>query len=100
MAIHNKKTIQSNFQDIATGKKTFDIRKDRCNYQVGDIILFQEVTERNIINSLTGRLDSYVEYTGRTVEAEITYKQNGGYGLKGNNWCALGIRVLSVKNKG
>lgn len=100
MTIHNKKTIQSNFQDIATGKKTFDIRKDRCNYQVGDIILFQEVTEKNIINSLTGRIDSYVEYTGRTVEAEITYKQNGGYGLKGSHWCALGIRVLSVKNKG
>ena len=55
MAIHNKKTIQSNFQDIATGRKTFDIRKDRCNYQVGDIILFQEVTERNLINTWKGR---------------------------------------------
>lgn len=99
MAIHNKKTIQSNFQDIANGNKTFDIRKDNCNYQVGDIIVFQEVSERNLLNALTGRLDSYVEYTGRTIEAEITYKQSSGYGLK-NNWCALGIQVLSVKNKG
>lgn len=93
MAIHNKKTVQSNFQDIANGVKTFDIRKDRCNYQVGDIIVFQEVVERDVFNSFSGRLDSIVEYTGRSVKAEITYKTKGGYGLK-NNWCALGLKLV------
>ena len=93
MAIHEKKTIQSNFQDIASGVKTFDIRKDRCNYQVGDIIIFNEVMENEIFNVFSGRVDSLVEYTGRSVKAEITYKTKGGYGLK-NNWCALGLKLI------
>ena len=93
MAIHEKKTIQSNFQDIASGVKNFDIRKDRCNYQVGDIIIFNEVMENEIFNVFSGRVDSLVEYTGRSVKAEITYKTKGGYGLK-NNWCALGLKLI------
>ena len=93
MAIHSKKTIQSNFQDIASGNKTFDIRKDRCNYQVGDIIIFNEVIERDFLNAFSGRLDAVVEYTGRSCKAEITYKSKGGYGLK-NNWCALGLKLI------
>lgn len=97
MAVHNKKTVQSNFVDIMNGIKTFDIRKDRCNYQVGDTIIFQEVIEKGVFNQITGRVDDYVEYTGRSVEAKITYKQLGGYGMKNNNWCALGIRVLNIK---
>ena len=74
MTIHSKKTIQANFQDIVSGNKTFDIRKDRCNYQVGDIIIFNEVVERDFLNAFSGRLDAVVEYTGRSCKAEITYK--------------------------
>ncbi|MGN1344666.1 MAG: DUF3850 domain-containing protein [Traorella sp.] len=93
MTVHSKKTMQANFQDIADGIKTYDIRKDRCNYQVGDFIIFQEVLERDVMNAFSGRLDSIVEYTGRSIKAEITYKQKGGYGLK-HNWCVLGLKLV------
>lgn len=69
---HDLKLSQKYFKDVGRGIKTFEIRKNDRNYQVGDTIFFHEVEEE------TG------EYTGwGSKKFKITYitdyAQQDGY---------------------
>lgn len=82
MAKHEKKCVQRNFQSIWDGSRTADVRKNNCNYQVGDTIIFREVRDINIYSrSHNGFIDSE-EYTGRCVVVEITHMAKDLPGLK------------------
>jgi ASC-1-like (ASCH) protein len=61
--IHELKTWPQYFQDIKEGKKTFEIRKNDRNYQVGDVLLLKEWDP----NTLEG------EYTGEEMKVHVTY---------------------------
>ncbi|MFB8726134.1 DUF3850 domain-containing protein [Enterococcus casseliflavus] len=67
---HNLKIDKQFFSAILNNLKTFEIRYNDRNFQVGDFITLEEVTE-----------DS--EYTGRKVSGVITYmtdyQQQEGY---------------------
>jgi hypothetical protein len=49
------------FKEVCTGKKSFEIRKNDRNFQVGDLLYLQEFDLEE------------QEYTGRVVERKITY---------------------------
>lgn len=81
--IHKLKTVQPFLDDIMSGKKTFEMRKDDRNFQVGDRLdLFEgteEITE-----------DTDIRYRKHT-HVWVTYKLSGGqFGIP-EGYCILGI---------
>lgn len=73
MEIHELKTWAEFFKAIQSGEKTFEIRNNDRNFQVGDMLLLREYdleTDR---------------FTGRETIKQITYitdfLQNDGYGV-------------------
>ncbi|MFG6322390.1 MAG: DUF3850 domain-containing protein [Lachnospiraceae bacterium] len=70
--IHELKVLQDYFDDVLTGKKRFELRRDDRDYQVGDIFILKEWTPDG-------------GYTGRQYSGTISYILRGcscpGYGL-------------------
>jgi len=54
MTEHKVKSWPEFFNDIADGTKTFDLRKNDRDYQVGDTIVFEEFKPR--LGTYTGEL--------------------------------------------
>ena len=44
MKTHIKKLTQPFFDDVWYGKKKFELRKNDCDYNVGDFIILKEYT--------------------------------------------------------
>jgi len=65
MQTHELKTISPAFQAIISGEKSFEIRENDRNFQVGDVLLLIEVepTPSGI----------HQVYTGKMKEVKITY---------------------------
>ena len=61
MITHNLKTWPNIFEEMYKGNKSFDIRENDRNFQIGDQIILDEYD--NINNT----------YTGRHLHAKITY---------------------------
>lgn len=59
-----KKTWMPFFQEILDGKKTFDARLANFDCKVGDVLVLEEYDQKK------------KEYTGRTIEKEITFILN------------------------
>lgn len=68
---HSLKILPEYFNAIASGRKTFEIRKHDRNYQVGDKLILKEWDGS--------------KYTGRIIKKEIVYMldDNSGYVLEG-----------------
>ncbi|MGT2751309.1 ASCH/PUA domain-containing protein [Streptococcus orisasini] len=77
MTIHKIKLSHYFFDDVASGRKTFELRKNDRHYQVGDRLCLCEVKEAKL--------------TGRKVLVTITYKLQGFTGLA-DDYCILGIK--------
>ena len=56
---HYLKTIQPYYDEVESGNKTFEIRVNDRNYQVGDILILQEWTG--------------TDYTGKSITKQVTY---------------------------
>lgn len=74
---HNVKSWGMFYQDILTGKRTSDIRKNDRRYAVGDILNLNE------FDPVTGK------YTGHQQNVEITYLQ-----CNKSNPCAISRDAL------
>jgi hypothetical protein len=89
MTRHEVKSWLHFFAAIKDGKKLRDLRSDDRNYQVGDILVLQE------FNQVFGY------YTGREVEAEITYITNRSTPCAFSSavlqpgYCILSLKVLA-----
>ncbi len=79
---HELKILPEYFDDITSGKKTFEIIRNDRNYKVGDVLILREWNKRN--------------YTGCEVTAEVTYILDDFEALK-EGYIVMGIKVLSVK---
>ena len=77
---HKIKLSSKYFDDVKSGRKSFEIRKNDRNYRVNDILIMQEYTKSG-------------EYTDRYIEAVIIYMLEDGNYLK-DGYVALGIEVL------
>lgn len=72
-----KKILPEYFKDVCSGKKTFEIRKDEDNANVGDILILKEWDGER--------------FTGKQAIKQISYvlRNVPGYGLK-EGYCILG----------
>ena len=79
---HVLKTIAPYFEEVASRRKTFEVRKDDRGFQVGDTLVLEEIDEQGW-------------YTGRNCTVEVVYKLSGGqFGIE--SWyCVLGIKLLA-----
>ena len=82
---HDLKTDTKVFQDVLDGNKTFEIRFNDRDFQVGDSVLLKET-------QFTGeQIESGqpLIFTGREIHKRISYLLSG-YGLQ-DGWVILGI---------
>jgi hypothetical protein len=78
MKIHQVKSWPEYFQPITNGVKTFDLRKNDRNYQVGDEISFEEFRP------------GVGEYTGKMATRKIVFILRDFDGLM-PGYCILGL---------
>lgn len=79
MQIHELKILPMYFDDVASGRKSFEVRYDDRGYLVGDILHLRE-------------FDNY-EYTGRDILAEVTYILDDSRFCK-NDYVIMSLRLL------
>ena len=94
MKLHELKIKHEYLEDVVCGKKTFELRKNDRDYQVGDLIHFiDEGHIKPITNKFycEERIDDDALY-------KITYilKDIPEYGLD-KDYCILGIKKLNIK---
>jgi len=77
MKTHYLKTWPKFFEDVASGKKTFELRKDDRGFEIGDTVILDEWCPDK------------KEFTKRRYNFTIKYKLTGGqFGLE-NGYCIL-----------
>jgi hypothetical protein len=77
---HKLKLSKMFFDDVRSGRKSFELRKNDRDYQIGDILELREMDNG--------------EPTGRVIEKEITYILEGFAGLK-EDWCILALADIA-----
>jgi ParB family chromosome partitioning protein len=80
--IHDIKLAAMYFDDVQSGKKSFELRKNDRNYKVGDFLNMHEYSDG--------------KDTGRSIDAEIIYMIEDYNGLE-EEYCILGIKLLDHK---
>jgi hypothetical protein len=79
--VHRLKTWDEFMMDIATHKKTFEVRKNDRGFKTGHILL------------LEGWDNKEQKYTDKVIEAEVTYTLYGGqFGIE-EGYVVMGIKV-------
>lgn len=76
---HYIKILPEFYKAIKSGEKTFEVRFNDRNYQVYDILHLQEWVNGG--------------YTGREIEAEVTYLLND------KNYCKKNFVIMSIQVK-
>jgi len=90
MKIHELKTDPDVFQQVWEGQKTFEIRKNDRNFQVGDMLVLRETefSGKQMTEGMT------LEYTGLQVVAiAISLMCGPIYGLC-EDWCIMSIKPI------
>ena len=94
MKLHELKILHPYLIDITIGTKTFELRKNDRDYQVGDLIHFIDIREDDTEN------DKCVcePYIDENTLYRITYvlKNVEKYGLD-KDYCILAIKKLEIK---
>lgn len=76
-----KKILPDYFAAVVTGNKTFELRKDEDNIQIGDILILKEFDKN--------------EYTGRYAQCNVSYvlRDAKEFGLM-DGYCAIAIECF------
>ena len=77
---HELKTIAPYFGDVVLGKKTFEVRKNDRNFQVGDFLHLRE------------RDEGEHKYTGQEAFRSIVYILKGEFFGIHKDFCIMGIK--------
>ena len=75
---HELKILPQWFNDVESGKKTFELRENDREYKVGDKLMLREWDGEKFTGRQTTRLISYI------------YHGDGSFGLS-EGYCILGI---------
>lgn len=81
---HELKIVASDYKDVISGKKSFELRKNDRGYKQGDSLKMLEFKDG--------------KHTGRTIDADIIYMLEDYTGLT-EGYCILGIRVTGYTGK-
>lgn len=113
---HTLKCWPPYFEDVRTGKKQFELRKDDdLEYKVGDILHLREFKPCMRCHG-TGRVRDYTDmmncicnndcgkYTRRSVKVRVVYRFADAdtdlpFDLLGENCVCLGIKLIAQKRK-
>lgn len=87
MKLHELKIKCEYFDAICFGHKTFELRKNDRDYQVGDLIHFVNVDGTEFCDK---------ESAGSTFLITYVFKDVPEYGLD-KDYCILGIKKLEVR---
>lgn len=79
--IHELKTVQPYFDDVASGNKTFEVRKNDREFMVGDFLALNEYDPQQLPG---------MEYTGRCMLAQVTYI------LRTPEYCKEGFITMGI----
>jgi hypothetical protein len=95
MKLHELKIKKEYFQEVYFGKKTFELRKDDRDYEVGDLIKFK------VVNKDEHGKEGFCEYVDSEALYIITYilRNVPEYGLD-KDFCILGIKRIHIKIEG
>ncbi len=93
MKLHELKILHPYLIDVSLGTKTFELRKNDRDYQVGDLIRFIDISVGYTNNDIEPYIDENTLY-------RITYvlKDVEKYGLD-KDYCILAIKKLEIKEK-
>lgn len=82
--IHELKTEVKYFNEIRAERKTFELRKNDRNYQIGDLLILKEYISKTQV------------YTGASIIASVKYimKKNEFFDLK--DYVIMSIRVIDL----
>ena len=97
MKLHELKILHEYLIDVSTGKKTFELRKNDRDYQVGDLIRFIDVQAdgSKYCYKYKFQIESNID---ENTLYRITYvlKDVDQYGLD-RDYCILAIKKLDIK---
>ena len=81
---HELKILTEYFFAVEDGTKTFELRKDDRNFQVGDTLILKEWNMGETDSTGSEKIVIHEQgYTGREIKKEISYILKGGqYGLR------------------
>lgn len=90
MKLHELKIKHEYLVEVARGVKTFELRKNDRDYQVGDLIHFIDIKQ-----DIKGDCDIYID---EDTLYKIIYilKDVAEYGLD-KDYCILGIKKLEIR---
>ena len=80
--VHTVKIAKMYYEDVKSGKKSFELRKNDRGYKQGDILRMLEYAEG--------------EWTGREMVVEVTYLLEDYAGLE-EGYCIMALKVCDVK---
>lgn len=94
MTLHELKILHEYLVDVDLGKKTFELRKNDRDYQVGDLIRFIDIREDDSTANKS-RIEPNID---ENTLYRITYvlKDVDQYGLD-RDYCILAIKKLNIK---
>ena len=92
MKLHELKIKHEYLIEVDRGRKTFELRKNDRDYQVGDLIHFIDIKQSN-----SGNCDCDI-YIDKDTLYKITYilKNVEEYGLD-KDYCILAIKKLEIR---
>lgn len=91
MKLHDLKVLPEYYKDIASGRKSFEARKNDRDFEVGDILRLREYHPGNEFGMVCAG------YTGEEVLARIDYILYGGeFGID-KDFCVMAIRLWNWK---
>ncbi len=100
MNLHTLKTDPAVFQAVWDDKKTYEIRKNDRDYQVGDVVVLRELVNTGDDMQFCGKP---LAYTGRTISNTISHVLKDQYGVA-RGWAILSLTpggaVRSLVNAG
>ena len=98
MKLHELKIKYEYLREVAAGRKTFELRKNDRDYQVGDLIKFNCIDSDKIITVPAGYSLTNDEYIRNDLLYKITYilKDVPQYGLDAD-YCILGIKRVTLE---
>lgn len=78
---HELKIYPKYFEDVTSGKKTFEVRKNDRNFQVGDILTLKEWDN--------------IKYSGKEIRARVAYMLNDKFIGVMPGYVVLGIELVN-----
>lgn len=91
MKLHELKIKDEYFKEVLRENKTFELRKNDRDYQVGDLIHF-----KNIFNYDNPDLNEFEGYENCVFQITYVLKNVEQYGLD-KDYCILAIKKLEIR---